>query len=336
MKNRILFYSSVKSKSLFNTQRFYRIDIEILQNMGYDIILSNRIIDALWFWKYDIVFSYFYRYSLFVSIIARTFGKNVYFTGGIDALDEENTGKYAYRMQKVLFFLCYILSTKCIIVSKTDMEHVEDIVGKEAKKLAYSEHTIDTNNFNERLTKEKHCNFCTIGWMGSKDNVLRKGMDKALILFAYLKKFEYFSASKFYIIGKKGEGTILLEKIIKDLKIEDSVIITGEVSESQKVDMLKDNKYYFQLSTYEGFGLAALEALIAKCIIIHSGKGGLANPIYKEHIIVNINSSLESQVGSIYNRMVNINMNKIKELSNSCLCYYDNKRRLEDFKRILS
>jgi len=72
---RILFYSSVNSLELFKTQKFYQIDISILKDLGYDVLLSNRIFDSLLFWKYDILFSYFYRYSFFAALLAKCFGK---------------------------------------------------------------------------------------------------------------------------------------------------------------------------------------------------------------------------------------------------------------------
>ena len=53
MKKRILFYSSVGSLELFKTQKFYQIDIALLGDLGYDVSLSNRILDSLLFWKYD-------------------------------------------------------------------------------------------------------------------------------------------------------------------------------------------------------------------------------------------------------------------------------------------
>lgn len=76
---RILFYSSVNSLELFKTQKFYQIDISILKDLGYDVLLSNRIFDSLLFWKYDILFSYFYRYSFFAALLAKCFGKKTNF-----------------------------------------------------------------------------------------------------------------------------------------------------------------------------------------------------------------------------------------------------------------
>lgn len=335
MKNRMIFYSSVESKSLFQTQRFYQVDIEILQRMGYDVILSNNVLDAFKFWKYDLAFAYFFRYSFFFSIIARLFGKKIYLTGGIDALERSYVGEKAYKIQKLFFKLCYIFATKCIIVSKTDLAHVEEIVGKNAKKLVYSEHTIETSAFNGGALEQKSSDFCTIGWMGNKGNVQRKGIDRAIYLFSLLKKFPQFSNSKFFLMGKRGEGTNYLESLIKLYELNDDVIITGEVSEETKIEILKKCQYYFQLSHYEGFGVACLEALIAGDVIIHSGKGGLANPIYNKHILVDINSDIEKQVDFIYNKMSTIDMKEIQKNSKECLVYYDNQRRLEDFEKII-
>lgn len=335
MRNRMIFYSSVESKSLFQTQRFYQVDIEILQRIGYDVILSNSILDAFKFWKYDVVFAYFYRYSFFFSIIARLFGKKIYLTGGIDALERSYAGEKAYKIQKLFFKLCYVFANKCIIVSKTDLAHVEEIVGKNAKKLVYSEHTIDTSAFNGMSLEEKSSDFCTIGWMGNKGNVQRKGIDRAIYLFSLLKKFPEFSNSKLFIMGKKGDGTSYLESLIQLYGLSDDVVIIGEVSEEKKIEVLRQCQFYFQLSHYEGFGVACLEALIAGDVIIHSGKGGLTNPIYEKHILVDINTDMEKQVDSIYDNISSLNMKEIQKNAKGCLVYYDNQRRLQDFERII-
>lgn len=104
---RILFYSSVNSLELFKTQKFYQIDISILKDLGYDVLLSNRIFDSLLFWKYDILFSYFYRYSFFAALLAKCFGKKTYFTGGIDSLDSDYASAFNYKIQAL--FLNFVI-----------------------------------------------------------------------------------------------------------------------------------------------------------------------------------------------------------------------------------
>lgn len=207
MKKRILFYSSVGSLELFKTQKFYQIDIALLGDLGYDVSLSNRILDSLLFWKYDILFSYFYRYSFFAALLAKCFGKKTYFTGGIDSLDSDYASAFNYKIQALFFKLCYWVADSCIIVSQSDLKNIFKVSSLK-KKLSYSEHTINTKLFIADVPKEKI--FTSIVWMGDEGNVIRKGVDKALRIFAGLKKIPEFVDYRFVIIGRKGEGEVLV------------------------------------------------------------------------------------------------------------------------------
>lgn len=336
MKN-VLFYSSVKDKSLFQTQKFYQTDIIILKRLGYNVILSNRITDAFRFWRYDLVFGYFFRYSFFVALIARIFGRRTYLTGGIDALDIDYAGKKKYEIQKLLFLLCYLVAYKCIIVSKEDLKHVEEIVGQRKCKIVFSEHSIDTSLFKGELDfYKRENNFITIGWQGSKDNVHRKGIDKAIKLFSYLSRQKEFEESKFYILGRAGEGTQFLNELSEKYNVGDSVVLLGEVSEEEKIAYLKTNRFYFQLSEYEGFGIAALEALIAGAVVLHSGKGGLKNLIYEKHILVDVDMFNQESFADVYRKINNLDFDKVKESALYAIAYYDNSRRLEEFREIMN
>lgn len=330
MKKRILFYSSVDSIELFKTQKFYQIDIALLKDIGYEVLLSNHILDSLQFWKYDILFSYFYRYSFFAALLARCLGKKTYFTGGIDSLDENYISPHSYRIQVLFFKLCYFVSNSCIVVSQSDLKNIAKFFSSK-KKLSYSEHVIDTKLFTCNVRKEKL--FTTIVWMGGKDNIRRKGVDKALQVFAELKKMPAFVDYRFIIIGKKGEGSAFIQSLIDKYKLSDSVELTGEVSEEEKISFLKRSKYYFQLSLYEGFGLAALEALCANNILIHSGKGALANPVYEKQILFNIDNDFNNEFSLLINKIFSF----IPGISSDeFLKYYDIKRRRADLKAIIT
>ena len=277
------------------------------------------------------MFAYFYRYSFFPAVIARFFCKEVYFTGGIDALAKSYAPKKDYIIQKFFFKLCYWISNSCIIVSKADDSNVRMIV--KGKKLLYSEHTIDSSRFDCQLERKENI-FITIGWQGTVSNVQRKGIDTAIQLFAKLKNLENYSDSKLYIIGKKGEGSSYLEEIVRKLNIETAVVFTDSISEEEKIEYLKRSRYYFQLSQYEGFGVAALEALCAKNIVIHSGQGGLSNPIYKDGIQLDIAQPLEDMFDELKFRLSSFDSLRLEKVYYDICRNYDNKRRKEDFARI--
>ena len=332
MKQTVLFYSSVSSKELFKIQQFYVVDINILRDLGYEVILSNKVFDAFRFWRYQLVFAYFYKWSFFVALIARLFGRFTYFTGGVDALEKNVYSKKRYYLQIAFMFLSNLVAKKCIVVSRSDNTNIRKFVLFK-DKLSYSEHTIDVNRF---YTNQKKDNFfSTIVWQGAQENVERKGVDLALKMFAELVKSSRYNEYKFYIIGKNGPGTPYLQQIVRDLDIEDKVIFTGAVSEEEKIELLKKSHFYFQLSKYEGFGLAALEALCASNIVIHSGKGGLSNPIYDSCIKLDIEKDVKIESKLLLQTIESFDYKRFYQSVERVRTYYSNERRKTDFSKII-
>lgn len=335
-KKRILFYASVNDMNLFHTQKFYCTDIRILSELGYDVITSNKILDFIFFWKYDVSFIYFYRYGLFPAIISKLTFHKVYFTGGIDDLDKDYASRKNYLIQAILFKLCYFFSDKCIIVSSADLLNVKKIFrGNIPRKINVSHHAIDTNKYISKTEIVKNNNFVTIAWMGTISNIIRKGLDEALLFFKLLSEYPEFYESKFYIVGKKGQGTEYLLSKIKDLNLQDKVIFTGEISEEDKINFLLQSKVYFQLSKYEGFGLAALEALAAKNIIIHTGVGGLIDSVGNYGIKVEYLPGHQDQMYDLYNEIVHFNTSKLIEAQKNICDRFSIECRRNEFKKII-
>lgn len=336
MKNRVIFYSGVKDKELFHIQRFYYIDIELLKNLGYNVYESNKISDFLYFWEYDIAFIYFYKIGLFSAIIAKFFCKKVFFTGGIDNLDKKTTSFKSYCIQNIFFKLCYFFSDMCILVSISDQDNIKKIYnGKLPRRTYLSSHTIDVEKFLCNEMQQKQNIFTTIAWMQKKENVFRKGVDKAITIFKLLTTKEEYLDSKLYIIGKEGEGSEYLKELCKKMNISKKVIFTGSIEENLKINILKQSKYYLQLSSYEGFGIAALEALSAKNIVIHSGNGGLKDSIKDFGIKVDLKNDIEKQVESIYEQLVNFDLKKLEIAQKYVESNYSNNKRQIDFQKII-
>jgi glycosyltransferase involved in cell wall biosynthesis len=337
MKKKVFFYSSVSDVKLFTTQMFYKTDIDILRGLDFEVNVTNKIFDFLFFWKYDIAFIYFYKYGFFVSLISGFFGKKVYFTGGIDDLDEAYTTHRKYLIQKYFFKLCYFFSNSCILVSSTDKENVMKIFnGVLPKKIKTSFHAIQVENFLCHNIKDKGYDFSTIVWMGGKENVVRKGVDKSLELFKYLvENFPEYSNSKFIIIGRKGSGTDYLKEIIMHLDINEKVVFTGEVDENVKINILKMSKIYMQLSKYEGFGVAAAEALAAQNIVINSGKGGLKDSVGSFGIQVNIDEDIYKQFSTVHEKIIKVDDEFLKSGEQYIINNFSYDIRMNDFKKIL-
>lgn len=335
---KILFYSSVSDVSLFQTQKFYKIDVDILTDLGYQVTTSNKISDFLKCSRYDIAYIYFYRYGLFGAILAKLFGKKVYFTGGIDALDKTYASKKRYFMQSVFFKLCLFFSTQCILVSHTDQDNVKKIYGgRLPRKTVLSFHAFDVQAYQYDDSVRKNNDFISIAWMGTIPNVLRKGLDKAVDLFELLKKkYPAYKDSRFLIVGTQGVGSEFLKEKVASQNLNDSVIFTGEVDEHEKIELLKNSRYYFQLSLYEGFGVAAAEALAAGNVVLTSGKGGLKDSVGPHGVDVDVDADLQEQIDRIHDEICQVDeqaLRKAYEYVNERFSYPIRKK---DFSRIIS
>ena len=187
-KNRVLFYSSVNNIQLFEITGFYLFDIKALELSGYKVVKTNSYNSFLKFWTYDISFLYFYKKSIIPAIISFLFKKNILYSGGVDELSSEVNIKSSLRfIYKSLFVTNYLLSSRCNIVSTNDFKNTTKVLHqfgiKNINKLIYFPHCIDTENklFSNFYKKENI--FTSICWMGSVENVKRKGLERSLEIF---------------------------------------------------------------------------------------------------------------------------------------------------------
>src|SRR5258708_39890714 len=74
----------------------------------------------------------------------------------------------------------------------------------------------------------------------------------------------------FKIISSRNIFTQRLEKLIKKLKAEKFVKLLGYVSDTELTNLYNNSTGFLSPSTYEGFGLPALEAMNAGTIVAAS------------------------------------------------------------------
>lgn len=267
---KVLFYSPLIDVKLFEQVGFYSIDIEILRDLGHEVIVVNKLVEVF-SRRYDILFAYFYTWSSLAAIIARLKGSRVILTGGADLLDKSFNISYKKLLLHRWFFrLGHLFSTKILAVSTTDLKNFTQLVG--SSKIYLVPHSVDTSKYTaSRIQKQN--SFLTIGGMVTEANVRRKGMDIAVKLISELR-YRKLNV-RLIIAGTHGPGAYALLKLVDELELSDAVEFKFNISEPEKINLLQSSKYYLQLSEFEGFGLAALEALSCGSCVVHSGRGGL-------------------------------------------------------------
>lgn len=276
---KVLLYANVRNVNSFNLSKFYLDDVQAISSLGFEVITSNKIFKLLFLNKVNTVLIYFYSNGLFVAILARIFGIKVIFSGGVDDLQKSKN----FSIKSIVFTLCYFFSDICNVVSTSDflrLKRILNFYNFDTKKLILAPHCINVNFSYKNPVKKKY--ITTICWLGTVANVQRKGVDSLLYFFSKIKHLEY----TLHIIGGGTEGLNYLKGITKELAIENKVFFHGGISHDKKNEILSESKYYFQLSDYEGFGLAVLEAMVFNNYIFHSGAGGLNDTIGKNGTIL--------------------------------------------------
>lgn len=97
--------------------------------------------------------------------------------------------------------------------------------------------------------------------------------------------------------------------------------------------MMTKSKYFFQLSKYEGFGLAALEALASGNIIIHSNAGGLKYVVGDNGLIFNKEVTKES-IDELYEKLISFDYKKVIESKTRIYNDYSFHKRMNEFNAI--
>lgn len=87
-----------------------------------------------------------------------------------------------------------------------------------------------------------------------------KNIDTLVRAFAEFKRIDTFGI-KLVLVGIKGKATEKILNMIRELEIEDSVIIPGYVNDQQLSLLYKNAAVFVSTSLFEGFGMPPVEAM---------------------------------------------------------------------------
>ena len=130
----------------------------------------------------------------------------------------------------------------------------------------------------------------------------RKNIYRVLEVFADNKNLSDY---KYVIAGLiDDKQLLLLENKIKELKLDNRVIIFSYATEEQLKNLYQYAKFFIYPSLYEGFGLPVLEAMACKCSVISSNNSSL----------IEINPSKQWLVNPYSNQDISDKINKMLSL----------------------
>lgn len=115
----------------------------------------------------------------------------------------------------------------------------------------------------------------------------RKNLARLVEAFAIIKKTAPDVPHKLVLVGMQLQSAPVLERQIRDLNLQDRVILTGYLTEDDLVIHYQGAAAFVYPSLYEGFGLPVLEAMSAGTPVIASNQATLREVAGDNAVFVN-------------------------------------------------
>lgn len=297
----ICLYSSVDSKELFERVGFYRDDVHALSLRKDNVLATNSLWDLLRF-RPRLVVGYFFSKSILAALLGRVVGARVILTGGADQISPVLSSGLKLFVRRVMAFLGLCLSHRILLSCTDDVANFKKLcfrIRTLEEKLELVNHVVLASPDREycQAARSRSFHAITLCWMGAEANVRRKGVDKAIRLVAQLLNIGV--DARLDIAGTDGPGRVYLERLAEELKVSDRIKYLGAISEEEKYSLFRRRPVYLQLSSHEGFGVAAAEAFFSGMIVVHSNMGGLRDVIAERGIIFPLTLETQDEVAYI-------------------------------------
>lgn len=331
MQKKVCFFLNTNDTELINRTEFYKIDIQILQDLGFDIeycfdykkIPSDVKFYFIWWWTY----------AIFPVLKAKFLKKKSIITGTFNLANHISGGDFYSRpfYQKLMIKKSARLADANILVSQLEYNKIQEKISR--GNVYYSPHALNLSKYRmpEIAKREKY--IFTIAWMG-KLNAERKCIPQIIEAASILK--EKGTPLKFVIAGKIEDDARILLNLVEDKNVWDVVQFLGPISEKEKIKRLYECGIYLQPTLFEGFGLAIAEALLCETPVISSKKGAVPEVTndfcYYTDCSPNEIANALVEVYNNYDNFLNIAKLGKKHIKNNFA--YD--RRKNDIRKILT
>jgi len=269
VKMKVCFFARVKDKQLFELVDFYRNDIRILKELGFQVILANRFGDIpldcdlyfTWWWSTGIL-------SIVKSKLAR---KPNIITSALHYYDKSEFG-YSSRplWQKLIIKLSMRLADWNLEISKVDFDGLHEL-GIHNSSMVYL--GVDTDKYYPgKLRVQDRYLVVSIAHL-NKLSIGRKKLKLVIQAIPFVVK--ELPQARFVMAGSKESGFEELELLAKEMGVNNFVFFPGRITTEEKINLYQKARVFVQPSVFEGFGMTQAEAMSCGVPVITNKVGAL-------------------------------------------------------------
>lgn len=269
---KLCFFARVKDKRLLDLVQWYRNDISILEDSGYDVTIATKFREIPW--GCDLYCSWWCTTSIFPLIKAKLQRKPLVIMGcGSEVIgsSEDIPGYYSKPLPvRFIIRLCLKWADYVLAVSEDQLGEMKHLGVRRAKAVYLG---IDTEEYKPADTpKPSEKRILTISHL-DKEHVKRKRIWTILKAIPYV--LAEFPDAKFIIIGRHMDAYQELKEFVDRAGMDDNVEFPGLVSQGEKLDYLHRATVYVQPTKHEAFGSAIAEAMSRGLPVISSKVGAV-------------------------------------------------------------
>lgn len=175
--------------------------------------------------------------------------------------------------------------TKVHAVSTDLRNQIKLLSGREAVVVSNG---VDIYKKSTKLTKKAVCqkhsfvNNCVLGFSSSRLTPKNNLVETVKAIKILKDKGKVVNL----LIAGSGHQLNELRELIRQLDLHNQVKLLGSVRHDQVLELVSSVDFFIRVSTCEGFGIAALEALAMKTPVISSRAGGLSDFINSENAFI--------------------------------------------------
>jgi glycosyltransferase involved in cell wall biosynthesis len=258
-------YANVRDLEFFETHEFYKTDILILRELGYEVVITNSV-KKLMLQSSEIYFAWWFGYGILPALIGWFRRRPVVISGVLHTADGGSMNSWPIYKRWVMKLSMH-LADQSIVCSQGEFERLD---GFKPRNCAIVPLSIDTETYawaDQAQDQPRKRNILMITQL-NHENVKRKMVVEAISAFAeFAKKRPDF---KLQICGAIGDGIDLVQAAITKTNMEQHVEIVGRVSLEEKIKLLGSAFVYLQPTICEGFGLSIGEALACGTPVVTS------------------------------------------------------------------
>ena len=257
-KIRICFFAHVYDKRILELVEFYNNDINILKELGFEVIIATKI------WEIpldcDLYYVWWWATGIQALLVARLLGKSIIMVGNVRYSKNVPPGfPHASRLKRLCLRASWHYATAILTTSVFEHNYVADY-RKNSIYMVY--HGINTERYKPGAESNRENLLFTICNLYS-ENAKRKRVKETIEAFALIAR-RYPDYKLVVAGGSAGYKDKIKEQLInitERLGIKNRVVFTGSISLAEKLRLYQIAKVFVQPSVYEGFGLAIAEAM---------------------------------------------------------------------------